>query len=74
MGETVQLYGGIYEVNFGYNVKKEVYPNSSFDIPKLYDISPASKNLIFEGFSWQRENFLNNCMYILIMMHKEVGI
>nr|QNO55536.1 hypothetical protein IBJMOJJD_00021 [Methanosarcinales archaeon ANME-1 ERB7] len=30
MGETVQLYGGIYEVNFGYNTKMEVYANSSF--------------------------------------------
>ena len=35
MGETVQLKGGIYEVNFGYNVKMGVYANSSSDIPKL---------------------------------------
>jgi hypothetical protein len=35
MGEKVQLKGGICEVNFVYNVKKEVYPNSSLDIPKL---------------------------------------
>ena len=38
MGETVQLYGGIYEVNFGYNTKMEVYANSSSDIPELYAI------------------------------------
>ena len=45
----------------------------SADITKLYDIPPASKGIIFEGFSWQGENFLNTCMYISIMMHKEVG-
>jgi len=39
----------------------------------LYDIPPTSKGIIFEGFSWQRENFLNMCMYISIMIHKEVG-
>ena len=37
MDEKVQLKGVIYEVNFGYNVKKEVYANSSSDIPNLYD-------------------------------------
>jgi hypothetical protein len=36
MGEKVQLKGGICEVNFVYNVKKEVYANLSSDIPKLY--------------------------------------
>jgi hypothetical protein len=35
MDEKVQLKGGIYEVNFGYNVKKEVYANSSSDISEL---------------------------------------
>jgi hypothetical protein len=39
MGEKVQLKGDIYEANFGYNVKKEVYANSSSDIPNLYDIT-----------------------------------
>ena len=39
----------------------------------LYDIPPASKGIIFEGFSWQRENFLDTRMYISIMIHKEVG-
>jgi hypothetical protein len=29
MGETVQLKGGICEVNFVYNVKKVVYPKLS---------------------------------------------
>jgi hypothetical protein len=29
---------GIYEVNFGYNVKMEVYANSSLDIPELSKI------------------------------------
>ena len=38
MGEWVQLKGGICEVNFGYNVKKEVYANSSLDIAKLSKI------------------------------------
>jgi hypothetical protein len=38
MGEKVQLKGGVYEVNFGYNVKMEVYANSSSDITKLYAI------------------------------------
>ena len=38
MGEKVQLKGGICEVNFGYNIKKEVYANLSSDIPKLYDM------------------------------------
>ncbi len=37
-GEKVQLKGGVYEVNFGYNVKKEVYANSRSDIPKLSEI------------------------------------
>ena len=40
MGSTK---GSIYGVNFGYNVKNEVYPNSSLDIPKLYAI--VSKRL-----------------------------
>jgi hypothetical protein len=35
MSEKVQLKGGIYEVNFGYNVKMGVYANSSLDIPEL---------------------------------------
>jgi len=39
MIEKVQLKGGICEVNFGYNVKMEVYANSSSDISKLSDIS-----------------------------------
>jgi hypothetical protein len=34
----VQLEGCIYELNFGYNAKMEVYTNSSSDIPKLYAI------------------------------------
>ena len=38
MGEKVQLKEGIYGVNFGYNVKMEVYANSSLDIPKLSKI------------------------------------
>ena len=47
MGEKVQLYGGIYEVNFGYNTKMEVYANSSSDIPKLSEIARLPK--ISEG-------------------------
>jgi hypothetical protein len=39
MGEKVQLYGGIYKVNFGYNAKMEVYVNSSSDIVKLGEMS-----------------------------------
>jgi len=39
----------------------------------LYDIPPVSKGIIFERFSWQGENFLNMCMYVSIIMHKEVG-
>ena len=31
----VLLEGGIYELNFGYNAKMEIYTNSSSDIPKL---------------------------------------
>lgn len=31
----VQLKGGIYELNFGYNVKMDVYANSSLDISEL---------------------------------------
>jgi len=46
---------------------------TSFMLGTLYDIPPASKGIIFEGFSWQRENFLNMRMYISIMIHKEVG-
>ena len=38
MGEKVQLKGGIYEVNFGYNVMR-VYANLSSDIPKLSEIA-----------------------------------
>ena len=42
MGEKVQLKGVIYEANFGYNVKMDVYANSSSDIPELYEIqNPA---------------------------------
>ena len=44
----------------------------SHNLP-LYDIPTASKGIIFEGFSWQGENFLNMCMHISIMIHKEVG-
>ena len=29
---------GIYEVNFGYNAKMEVYANSSLDISELSEI------------------------------------
>ena len=36
--EKVQLKGCIYEVNFGYNAKMEVYTNSSSDMTKLYEI------------------------------------
>jgi hypothetical protein len=42
MGEKVQLKGGIYEVNVGYNAKMEVYANSSSDIPKINKISPLT--------------------------------
>ena len=38
MCQKVQLKGGISEVNFGYNVKMEVYANSSSDIPELGEI------------------------------------
>jgi len=31
----VQLEGWIYELNFGYNAKMEVYAKSSLDISKL---------------------------------------
>jgi hypothetical protein len=34
----VQLEGCIYELNFGYDAKMEVYTNSSSDIPTLYAI------------------------------------
>ena len=36
MGEKVQLKGGIYEVNFGYNAQMGVYANFCSDILKLY--------------------------------------
>ena len=39
MSEKVQLKGGICEVNFVYKHKKEVYANSSLDIPKLSAIT-----------------------------------
>ena len=39
----------------------------------LYDIPPASKGIIFEGSSWQRENFLNMCMYSAIQVNKGYG-
>jgi hypothetical protein len=39
MIEKFQLNGCIYEVNFGYNVKMEVYANLSLDIPKLAEIA-----------------------------------
>lgn len=36
--------GSIYEVNFGYNAKMEVYTNLSSDIPELSEIpNPALK-------------------------------
>ena len=34
--------GGIYEVNFVYNVKMDRYANSSSDISMLYDIAKTS--------------------------------
>jgi len=49
------------------------FAKTSFTLRTLYDIPPASKGISFEGFSWQRENFLNTRMYISIMIHKEVG-
>jgi hypothetical protein len=36
--------GGIYEVNFGYNVKMVVYANSRLDIPELGDIVHPKSN------------------------------
>ena len=38
MDEKVQLKGCIYEVNFGYNAKMEVYADSSLDISELSEI------------------------------------
>jgi hypothetical protein len=38
MIKKLQLKGGIYEVNFGYNAKMGVYANLSSDIMKLYAI------------------------------------
>jgi hypothetical protein len=35
--------GSIYEVNFGYNAKMEVYTNLSSDIPELYDMPSNNK-------------------------------
>jgi len=49
------------------------FAKTSFMLGTLYDIPSVSKGIIFEGFSWQRENFLNTRMYISIMIHKEVG-
>ena len=46
---TVQLKGGIYEVNFGYNVKKEVYASSSSDIPELCEI--VSVEVLIKGIN-----------------------
>gem|GEM_PF-5498510 len=47
MEEKVQLKGGIYEPNFGYNAKMEGYTNLSSDILKLYAIGLwATQNLI----------------------------
>ena len=43
MSGKFQLKGGIYERNFGYNAKMEVYTNSSSDITKLGEIRPAVK-------------------------------
>lgn len=38
----INLNERIYEVNFGYNAKMEVYTNLSSDIPELYEIpNPA---------------------------------
>jgi hypothetical protein len=39
MCERIQLKRCIYELNFGYNAKMEVYENSSSDIPQLSKIS-----------------------------------
>ncbi|MEA2033177.1 MAG: hypothetical protein U9N41_06305 [Euryarchaeota archaeon] len=45
MIETFPLKGSISEVNFGYNVKMEVYTNLSSDITKLYAIGRSEKYL-----------------------------
>jgi len=37
MSEKVQLKGGIYELDFGYNAKMEGYTTLMSDIPKLYE-------------------------------------
>jgi len=47
MSGKFQLKGGIYELNFGYNAKTEVYTNSSLDITKLYEI--ATKQYFRKG-------------------------
>ena len=39
MSGKFQLKGCIYEINFGYNAKMEVYANSSSDITKLAEIT-----------------------------------
>ena len=39
MSGKVQLKGCIYELNFGYNAKMEVYAKSSSDITKLSEIA-----------------------------------
>jgi len=40
------------------------FTKTSFMLGTLYDILPASKGIIFERFSWQRESFLNMRMDI----------
>ena len=61
--------GKIYENKFGYNTKTGVYANKSSDMKKLAEIPHASKGINFKGFSRQRENFLNMCMYPSIQVN-----
>jgi hypothetical protein len=42
MGEVLPK-GSIYEVNFGYTAKMEVYTNLSSDIPKLGETAAMNK-------------------------------
>jgi len=60
--------GSIYEVNFGYNAKMEVYTNLSSDIPELSEIHLETFSKYITPHFWTlrllRRNTFKAKMYI----------
>ena len=68
MSEKVQLKGGICELNFGYNVKMEVYTTLMSDIPKLCDMASDRKDI---GKYLYNKKDIYFCIMLVSQLKKE---